>query len=166
MRIGLNNLFRGEISRSRRTQAASSRRWPVRSRQFVWLAAAIQQAVQCGQLCGRHMPQLMFMALANRLGQFVEEFQTRRGNSNLDHPSILVQPFAVDGLTPYITSNDDFYRIDTALIVPQIDPARFGRVTGPCRRSRHAAARAHDALRLASGRLASLRCRRRTGSPA
>ena len=29
----------------------------------------------------------------------------------------------VDGLSPFITPNDDFYRIDTALIVPQIDPA-------------------------------------------
>jgi DMSO/TMAO reductase YedYZ molybdopterin-dependent catalytic subunit len=29
----------------------------------------------------------------------------------------------LDGLTPYITPNPDFYRIDTALIVPQLDPA-------------------------------------------
>ena len=28
----------------------------------------------------------------------------------------------LDGLSPYITPNDDFYRIDTALAVPQIDP--------------------------------------------
>ena len=27
----------------------------------------------------------------------------------------------VDGLTPYLTSNEDFYRVDTALQVPQID---------------------------------------------
>ncbi len=31
------------------------------------------------------------------------------------------QPFEIDGLTPYLTSNDDFYRIDTALLVPQVD---------------------------------------------
>ena len=31
------------------------------------------------------------------------------------------QPFEVDGLTPYVTPNDDFYRIDTALLVPQVD---------------------------------------------
>ncbi len=30
---------------------------------------------------------------------------------------------SVPGLTPYITPNADFYRIDTALRVPQIDPA-------------------------------------------
>ncbi len=29
--------------------------------------------------------------------------------------------FAIDGLTPYLVPNDDFYRIDTALVVPQID---------------------------------------------
>ena len=30
---------------------------------------------------------------------------------------------AVDGLSPYVTPNDDFYRIDTALQLPVIDPA-------------------------------------------
>ena len=31
------------------------------------------------------------------------------------------QPFTVSGLSPYVTPNDDFYRIDTALIAPTID---------------------------------------------
>ncbi|WP_154605884.1 molybdopterin-dependent oxidoreductase [Arthrobacter sp. AQ5-05] len=31
----------------------------------------------------------------------------------------------VDGLTPFVTPNADFYRIDTALIVPQIDPSQW-----------------------------------------
>ena len=31
----------------------------------------------------------------------------------------------IDGLTPYVTSNVDFYRIDTALQVPMIDPATW-----------------------------------------
>jgi DMSO/TMAO reductase YedYZ molybdopterin-dependent catalytic subunit len=35
------------------------------------------------------------------------------------------QPFAVDGLTPYITPNADFYRIDTAIFVPQVDAAHW-----------------------------------------
>jgi len=34
-------------------------------------------------------------------------------------------PFAVPGLTPYVTPNDAFYRIDTALIVPQVDLATW-----------------------------------------
>jgi DMSO/TMAO reductase YedYZ molybdopterin-dependent catalytic subunit len=37
----------------------------------------------------------------------------------------------IDGLTPYVTSNDTFYRIDTALIVPQVDPDGWSlRITG------------------------------------
>ncbi len=46
------------------------------------------------------------------------------------------QPFAVDGLTPYVTANDTFYRIDTAVFVPQVDIATWrlrisGRVDRP-----------------------------------
>lgn len=37
----------------------------------------------------------------------------------------------VPGITPLVTANEDFYRIDTALIVPSIDPANWSlRVTG------------------------------------
>jgi DMSO/TMAO reductase YedYZ molybdopterin-dependent catalytic subunit len=35
------------------------------------------------------------------------------------------QPFAVSGLTAYVTPNDDFYRIDTALFLPQVDIATW-----------------------------------------
>jgi DMSO/TMAO reductase YedYZ molybdopterin-dependent catalytic subunit len=31
----------------------------------------------------------------------------------------------VRGVTPYVTSNDDFYRIDTSLYPPQVDPASW-----------------------------------------
>ncbi len=31
----------------------------------------------------------------------------------------------VEGVTPFVTPNTDFYRIDTALIVPEIDPANW-----------------------------------------
>ena len=31
----------------------------------------------------------------------------------------------VDGVTPFVTPNADFYRIDTALIVPEIDPSSW-----------------------------------------
>lgn len=33
------------------------------------------------------------------------------------------QPFDVPGLSPYLTPNDDFFRIDTALLTPQVDTA-------------------------------------------
>jgi DMSO/TMAO reductase YedYZ molybdopterin-dependent catalytic subunit len=36
-------------------------------------------------------------------------------------PAPASQPFAVPGLSPYITPNTDFYRIDTALVIPQVD---------------------------------------------
>jgi DMSO/TMAO reductase YedYZ molybdopterin-dependent catalytic subunit len=43
---------------------------------------------------------------------------------------------AIDGQTPFVISNDDFYRIDTALVVPQVDPDTWklrihGRVRKP-----------------------------------
>jgi DMSO/TMAO reductase YedYZ molybdopterin-dependent catalytic subunit len=39
--------------------------------------------------------------------------------------------FKIAGLTPYVTANDDFYRIDTALQVPVIEPASWSlRITG------------------------------------
>ncbi len=36
-------------------------------------------------------------------------------------PLPATQPFAVSGLTPYITPNDAFYRIDTAIFLPEVD---------------------------------------------
>ena len=43
---------------------------------------------------------------------------------------------AIDGITPFITPNGDFYRIDTALVIPKVDPATWsltidGRVDRP-----------------------------------
>jgi len=39
--------------------------------------------------------------------------------------------FDVPGLTPYFVPNDSFYRIDTALLVPQVDPSSWRlKVTG------------------------------------
>jgi DMSO/TMAO reductase YedYZ molybdopterin-dependent catalytic subunit len=35
-------------------------------------------------------------------------------------PAPASQPFAVPGLSPYVTPNGEFYRIDTALVVPQV----------------------------------------------
>jgi DMSO/TMAO reductase YedYZ molybdopterin-dependent catalytic subunit len=37
----------------------------------------------------------------------------------------------IEGLSPYVTANADFYRIDTALLVPQVDPREWRlRITG------------------------------------
>lgn len=40
-------------------------------------------------------------------------------------PPVAAQPADVDGLTPYVVPNDDFYRIDTALSVPQVEAASW-----------------------------------------
>jgi DMSO/TMAO reductase YedYZ molybdopterin-dependent catalytic subunit len=37
----------------------------------------------------------------------------------------LAEPFTEPGLSPYLTPNADFYRIDTALVVPRVDPANW-----------------------------------------
>lgn len=48
---------------------------------------------------------------------------------HLPSPATTVPPvpagadFGIQGLAPVVTANTDFYRIDTALVVPQIDPA-------------------------------------------
>jgi DMSO/TMAO reductase YedYZ molybdopterin-dependent catalytic subunit len=50
------------------------------------------------------------------------------------HPAPVPGPehvFALDGLTPIVVPNSDFYRIDTALVVPRVDLSRWTlRVTG------------------------------------
>jgi DMSO/TMAO reductase YedYZ molybdopterin-dependent catalytic subunit len=40
-------------------------------------------------------------------------------------PSIDGASVGVDGVTPFIVPNDDFYRIDTAFVVPQVDTASW-----------------------------------------
>lgn len=37
-----------------------------------------------------------------------------------DIQSLTVAPLQVDGITPFVTSNADFYRVDTAFVVPQL----------------------------------------------
>lgn len=42
-----------------------------------------------------------------------------------------VAPLGIDGLSPYYVSNANFYRIDTAFVVPQVDPADWKlKITG------------------------------------
>ncbi len=64
-------------------------------------------------------------ALGRRL-RTSDRVENARGLVNLPRPSSgqaapARQPFSVPGLSPYVTPNDDFYRIDTALIVPEVD---------------------------------------------
>ncbi|MGA0218001.1 MAG: molybdopterin-dependent oxidoreductase [Ilumatobacteraceae bacterium] len=48
----------------------------------------------------------------------------------LPTPSTSIPPIentldGIDGITPFITPNSDFYRIDTALVIPKVDPATW-----------------------------------------
>ena len=46
-------------------------------------------------------------------------------------PDIAAFGRAVDGISPIVTSNADFYRIDTRILVPQVDPGDWSlRITG------------------------------------
>ncbi|MEV0199019.1 molybdopterin-dependent oxidoreductase [Nonomuraea sp. NPDC050691] len=53
---------------------------------------------------------------------------TARGGLTLPAPATPAAPlpagtdFRVNGLSPFVTRNRDFYRVDTALVVPQVDP--------------------------------------------
>jgi DMSO/TMAO reductase YedYZ molybdopterin-dependent catalytic subunit len=50
-----------------------------------------------------------------------EAIQLPPASSVPDAQAVADDAFGVDGLTPYIVPNSSFYRIDTALIVPQVD---------------------------------------------
>ncbi|MER7502349.1 molybdopterin-dependent oxidoreductase [Nonomuraea pusilla] len=51
-----------------------------------------------------------------------------RGRLTLPAPATPAKPlpkgadFRINGLSPFITKNQDFYRVDTAIVVPQVDP--------------------------------------------
>ncbi|MFF0862465.1 molybdopterin-dependent oxidoreductase [Nonomuraea sp. NPDC003560] len=66
-------------------------------------------------------------ALGRQLGGR-RELAATRGNLALPRPATPARPlppgtdFRIPGLSPFITKNQDFYRVDTALVVPQVDP--------------------------------------------
>jgi DMSO/TMAO reductase YedYZ molybdopterin-dependent catalytic subunit len=62
-------------------------------------------------------------ALRGRFEPVTEGIVLPPAGSRVALPS--TQPFSVPGLSDYVTSNADFYRIDTALFVPRVDVARW-----------------------------------------
>ncbi|WP_329425509.1 molybdopterin-dependent oxidoreductase [Streptosporangium sp. NBC_01495] len=56
------------------------------------------------------------------------EVSAARGGVTLPRPVKPLAPlpagvdFRIKGLSPFVTPNNDFYRVDTALVVPQVDP--------------------------------------------
>ncbi|USQ75551.1 molybdopterin-dependent oxidoreductase [Ornithinimicrobium cryptoxanthini] len=69
----------------------------------------------------------------SRAGEVVEAARAKFGTLRVSDP-VQVPAGAsqgVAGQTPYVTPNDEFYRIDTAVTVPQVDPQTWRlRVTG------------------------------------
>jgi DMSO/TMAO reductase YedYZ molybdopterin-dependent catalytic subunit len=79
--------------------------------------------------------------LAGRYLSNVRGVSQARGDVALPPPADPAPPvppgsdLGVPGLASYVTPNDDFYRVDTALVVPQVDPRQWRlRIHGRVRR--------------------------------
>ncbi|MGW3348657.1 molybdopterin-dependent oxidoreductase [Nonomuraea rubra] len=68
--------------------------------------------------------------LGNRLGAR-QAVDAARGGVTLPRAATPARPLPagadlrIGGLSPFVTPNKDFYRVDTALVVPQVDPAEW-----------------------------------------
>ncbi len=76
---------------------------------LAWSAGAVA-ATTAGVAAGR--------ALRGRYGSVTEGVELPAPVKTVPLPAS--QPFSVPGLSPYVTPNADFYRIDTALFVPRV----------------------------------------------
>jgi DMSO/TMAO reductase YedYZ molybdopterin-dependent catalytic subunit len=85
-------------------------------RQFLLVAGAIGTMAAVVGLGGRSLARRFNVEGARR----DVVLPTVRGGTR---PTAADAGLDVDGITPFVTPNADFYRIDTALSVPQVDPA-------------------------------------------
>jgi DMSO/TMAO reductase YedYZ molybdopterin-dependent catalytic subunit len=89
-----------------------------RRRSFLAAGAATAGVAAAGGLAGRALAESTSVAKAQqavRIPQPAITTQALPPGTSLDIP----------GLTPFITSNASFYRVDTALVLPQVDPASW-----------------------------------------
>ncbi|HKJ12301.1 MAG TPA: molybdopterin-dependent oxidoreductase [Ornithinimicrobium sp.] len=89
-------------------------------RGFLLAAGALTTAGLVGVYLGRTVGQAQEAVEAARR-RLSDRFAGRR-------PAVMIPDEAdlgVDGLEPFLTSNESFYRIDTALSVPQVDPGTW-----------------------------------------
>lgn len=69
--------------------------------------------------------------LVGRLLAGSQEADSARVAIALPKPTVPAKPlpqgvdFGINGLSPFVTKNQDFYRVDTALIVPRVDPQQW-----------------------------------------
>jgi len=89
---------------------------PERRRFLIWTAVATASG-------------LLALAASNVARTASQSVETIRRALRLPKPATPAEPvpqtaeLGVPGLAPVVTPNADFYRIDTALVVPQVDPA-------------------------------------------
>ncbi|MFG6402903.1 molybdopterin-dependent oxidoreductase [Microbacterium sp. P04] len=91
---------------------------PDRRRFFVWAGATAAAGV-------------LLTVAGNAVRAGSQVVTAARDSLRLPSPATTAPPvpagaeLGIDGLAPVVTPNADFYRIDTALIVPQIDPSTW-----------------------------------------
>ena len=95
-------------------------------RRFLLAAGATALVALAGAAAGR------FLRLANNVEVARDRLAARlRSRTAPPTPADVDVLDSVDGITPIVTANADFYRIDTAILVPQVDPTGWTlRVTG------------------------------------
>ncbi|HRW37420.1 MAG TPA: molybdopterin-dependent oxidoreductase [Aquihabitans sp.] len=86
-------------------------------RRFLGLAGAFAVVTAGAAAFGRSLQQHDVVASA------AKRFKLRAPGRTTPVPD--AQPISVEGISSYVTSTDDFYRIDTALSVPQVDAASW-----------------------------------------
>jgi DMSO/TMAO reductase YedYZ molybdopterin-dependent catalytic subunit len=92
-------------------------RWPAR-RQFLFTAGAAAGTAALGTLAGKNLAHEHNIA-------------TARTDIQFPRPTTLAPPLpagsnlGLPGLSSFVTPDRSFYRVDTALLVPQVDPARW-----------------------------------------
>ena len=85
-------------------------------RRFLVLATTATAVAAAGAASARYLGQQLAGALENRLGFRIPAVAAADRAAAIDAGTDV----GVPGLTPFVTSNTDFYRIDTALRVPQL----------------------------------------------
>jgi DMSO/TMAO reductase YedYZ molybdopterin-dependent catalytic subunit len=91
--------------------------WPAR-RQFLFTAGAAAGTAALGTLAGKNLAHEHNIA-------------TARTDIRFPRPATLAPPLpagsnlGLPGLSSFVTPDRSFYRVDTALLVPQVDPARW-----------------------------------------
>jgi DMSO/TMAO reductase YedYZ molybdopterin-dependent catalytic subunit len=98
--------------------AGSGLAWPTARRQFLVAAGVSVAAAGIGYVGGRSLSERKSVSLAQaslRFPKAAEPVPPLPPGVNLPVP----------GISPFITPNGQFYRVDTAILIPQVDPSNW-----------------------------------------